>query len=348
MCEKKSINKEAKIYIAGHTGTAGSAIAELLYNRGYCNLVFKGSSELDLKNQQSVEDFFKKEKPEYVFMCAATPCGVANMQYRADFIYDNIMMQINIIHASFKYKVKRMICFGSGYMYPKEAQNPLKEEYVLSGKLDYSIEPYALSKIMALKASEAYNIQYNTEFICVAINNLYGGNANFDLQQARLIPALLRKFHLGKLFQEQNYIGLTNELNITENENIEEALKEIGIFKNKIFLWGDGKTRREFIHCEDLADACIYLMEYDFATNNLHFNIGTGIDYSIADVASIVSNVVGFKGEIKFDATKPSSDMNRLMDCSKIHSLGWKHKIELEQGIKMMYEWYLKNKGVKK
>ncbi|EAI4428540.1 GDP-L-fucose synthase [Campylobacter lari] len=342
MYRKKSLDKEAKIYIAGHTGTAGSAIVKLLHKRGYYNLVLKESSELDLKNQQSVEDFFKKEKPEYVFMCAATPCGVANMQYRADFIYNNIMMQINVIHASFKYKVKKMICFGSGYMYPKEAQNPLKEEYILSGKLDYSVEPYALSKIMALKASEAYNIQYNTEFICVAINNLYGGNANFDLKQARLIPALLKKFYLAKLLQEQNYTKLFNELNITESENIEEVLKEIGIFKNQVFLWGDGKTRREFIHCEDLADACIYLMEYDFATYNLHFNVGTGVDYSIADVASIVSNVVGFNGDIKFDVTKPSSDMNRLMDCSKIHSLGWKHKIELEQGIKMMYEWYLK------
>ncbi|EAK5903673.1 GDP-L-fucose synthase [Campylobacter coli] len=342
------MNKEAKIYVAGHTGTAGSAIVELLYKRGYCNLVFKGSSELDLRNQKSVEKFFQQEKPEYVFMCAATPCGVANMQYRADFIYDNIMMQINIIHASFKHRVKKLICFGSGYMYPKEAQNPLKEEYILSGKLDYSIEPYALSKIIALKASEAYNIQYNTEFICVAINNLYGGNANFDLKQARLIPALLKKFYLGKLLQDQNYIELANELNITEIKNIEDALSEIGIFKNQIFLWGDGKTRREFIHCEDLADACIYLMECDFSTHNLHFNVGTGIDYSIADVAGIVSNVVGFKGEIKFDITKPSSNMNRLMDCSKIHSLGWKYKIGLEQGIKMMYEWYLKNKGANK
>lgn len=335
------MRKEAKIYIAGHTGTAGSAIVQLLRKMGYLNLIFRKSSELDLKNQQAVEKFFKQEIPEYVFMCAATPCGVANMQYRADFIYDNVMMQMNIIHASFRYKAKRVICFGSGYMYPKEAKNPLKEECILSGKLDYSVEPYALSKIMALKASEAYNIQYGTEFICVAINNLYGGNANFDLKQARLIPALLKKFYFGRLLQEQNYIKLASELNIDGVENIKNALKEIGIFENQIFLWGDGKTRREFIHCEDLASACIFLMKHDFADYNLHFNVGTGVDYSIAEVASIVRNIVGFNGEIKFDATKPSSDMNRLMDCSKIHYLGWKHKIELEQGIKMMYEWYL-------
>ncbi|HEC1743635.1 TPA: GDP-L-fucose synthase [Campylobacter coli] len=339
------MNKEAKIYVAGHTGTAGSAIVEMLRNRGYSNLVFKESSKLDLKNQQLVEEFFQQEKPEYVFMCAATSCGVANMQYRADFIYNNVMMQINVIHASFKHRVKKLICFGSGYMYPKEAQNPLKEEYILSGELDYSIEPYALSKIIALKASEAYNIQYNTEFICVAINNLYGGNAKFDLKQARLIPALLQKFYLGKLLQKQEYVQLANELKVTGVKNIEEKLKEIGIFKDQIFLWGNGRTRREFIHCEDLADACIYLMNYNFKTCDLHFNIGTNVDYSIADVASIVSNIVGFNGEIKFDITKPSSDMNRLMDCSKIHSLGWKHKIELEQGIKMMYKWYLENKG---
>ncbi|HEG0613074.1 TPA: GDP-L-fucose synthase [Campylobacter jejuni] len=331
----------SKIYIAGHTGTAGSAILNYLKNKGYSNLVFRKSSDLDLKNQFEVESFFACENPEYVFMCAATPCGVANMQFRADFIYENTIMQMNVIHASYKYKVNKMLCFGSGYMYPKYAQNPLKEESVLSGVLDYSIEPYALSKIIALKSCEAYNQQYKTNFICASINNLYGGHANFDLNRARLIPALLRKFYLGKLLQECQYERLSIDLKIKDIDEIVKYLNNNGIFKTNIILWGDGKTRREFIHCDDLAEACVFLMKQDISTYHQHFNIGTCVDYSVAEVADIIKNIVGFNGNIDFDISKPNSSMNRLLDSSKIHSLGWKHKIKLEDGIQMMYNWYL-------
>ncbi len=350
------MDKNSKIYIAGHRGTAGTALVENLQKRGFNNLLLKTRQELDLTNQKAVEEFFKQEKPEYVFLAAVLPCGAANVAQRADFIYENLMIQNNIIHQSYLNDVKKLIFFGSGYMYPENAINPIQEESMLENILEYNATSFGIAKIAGAIMCESYNIQYKTNFITLALNNLYGTRANFDFGKSRVLPALLRKFHLAKLLSENRNDEVLRDLQMNSFNEAKEYLAFFGIFKDKVEIWGTGKVRREFLHSDDLADAAIYVMQNidfkdlykDEKPKNTHINIGTGVDYSITDVATMVKEIVGFKGEIYFNPNRPDSTMDRLMDCSKIHSLGWNHKINLEQGIKMMYEWYVKNKGANK
>ena len=347
------MNKDSRIYIAGHNGTAGSAILNKLKLLGYSNLICKTHKELDLINQQQVFNFFEKEKPEYIFLCAAklSPLG---MNLKAEVLYDNLTIQNNIIHCSYIFNTKKIINFASSWMYPQDIANPISENSVLVSELEYNAEPYALAKIAGVRMCEAYNLQYNTNFISIALTNLYGKTNEFDLNKARVLPAMLRKIHLAKLFNEKKYNEILKDLQINNIKQAQDYLNQNGIFENYIELWGTGAIRREFLHSEDLADACIYIMNninfvdlYDKNEKNIkniHIYIGTGKDLSIKELAYIIKDIVSYDGEIKFDITKPDSPMNRFLDCSKIHSLGWKHKIELEDGIKMMYNWYL-NKG---
>ncbi len=320
------MQKDSKIYIAGHKGLVGSAILKNMIQKGYTNFVYRTHMELDLLNQSAVEVFFEKEKPEYVILAAALVGGiVANNTYRADFIYENLQVQNNIIHQSYKHGVKKLLFLGSTCIYPKESPQPMKEEYLLTSELEYTNEPYAIAKIAGIKMCESYNMQYGTNFISVMPTNLYGPNDNFDLETSHVLPALLRKMHEAKLNNEK-----------------------------KVEIWGSGKPRREFLYSEDMADACVFLLEQrDFKDTykrdtkeikNTHINIGTGIDVSIKDLALIIKKIVGFNGELYFNDTKPDGTMLKRTDSSKLHSLGWTHSVELEDGIKMMYEWYLNHK----
>jgi GDP-L-fucose synthase len=302
------MNSNSKIYIAGHRGMVGSAIARKLEKEGYTNIITRTSKELDLRNQQAVADFFVREKPEYVFLAAAKVGGiVANNTYRADFIYENIMIQSNIIHQSYLTGVKKLMFLGSSCIYPKLAPQPLKEEYLLTGLLEPTNEPYAISKIAGIKMCDAYRSQYGCNFISVMPTNLYGSNDNYDLNNSHVLPALIRKFHTAK----------------------KETLPNVEI-------WGTGAPLREFLHADDLADACYFLMQ-NYNESGL-VNIGVGEDISIKDLALLVKKIVDYKGELKFDATKPDGTPRKLMDVNKLHSLGWKHKINLEEGIKAVYE----------
>ena len=341
------MDKNSKIYIAGHRGTAGTALVDNLRARGFNNLILRTRQELDLTDQEAVADLFKNEKPEYVFLCAVLPCGAANVAQRADFIYVNLMMQNNIIHQSYLHGVKKLICYGSGYMYPYSAQNPLKEEYMMQSNLEYNAYTMGIAKIAGAAMCEAYNIQYGTNYLCLALNNLYGTRANFDFGKSRVLPALIRKFHLAKMLEDDNFEGVLADLNMNEKEAT-EILNNYGIAKDSVEIWGTGKVKREFIHSDDLADASIFTMENinfsDLAKGknpqNTHINIGSGVAYSIAEVVDMIKGIVGFNGQLYFNTSRPDSTMDRLMDVSKINSLGWKHKIELEEGIKMMYQWY--------
>lgn len=348
------MQKNSLIYVAGHRGTAGSAIVEELKTQGFKNIITKTHAQLNLINQKAVEEFFAKEKPEFVFFAAVLPCGAANVAQRADFIYENLMMQNNIIHNSYKYGVKKLICFGSGYMYPEFANNPLKEEYLLKGQLEYGAYSFAVAKIAGAVMCEAYNIQYGTNFLNLALNNLYGTRANFNLEKSRVLPALLRKFHLAKLLSEGDEKGVLED--ILKRDGVEfstlreakEYLAKFGVSGESVEIWGSGKVRREFLHAKDLAKGSIFVMQnVDFKDVcegekpiNTHINIGTGVDYSIKDVALKVKQIVGFKGELTFNTSKPDSTMDRLLDNSKINALGWKAKINLEEGVQMMYQWY--------
>ncbi|GAB4450191.1 MAG: GDP-L-fucose synthase [Bacteroidia bacterium] len=307
------MEKLSKIYVAGHRGMVGSAIIRKLQKEGYTNIITKTSSELDLRNQSAVENFFKEHQPEYVFLAAAKVGGIlANNTYRAEFIYDNLMIQNNIIHCAYKYKVKKLLFLGSSCIYPKLAPQPMKEEYLLSGYLEPTNEPYAIAKIAGIKMCEAYRDQYGCNFISAMPTNLYGPNDNYDLNNSHVLPALIRKFHEAKV-QKLHYV----------------------------VVWGTGKPRRELMHVDDLADACLFLMNH---YNERQFvNVGTGKDISIAELSELVKKVVGYNGEIIFDTTKPDGTPRKLLDLSLIHSLGWKHKIELEEGIAHAYDDFLKN-----
>lgn len=307
------MNKQSKIYIAGHRGMVGSAIHRLLQKEGYINIITKTSSELDLRNQQAVNDFFAKEKPDYVFLAAARVGGIhANNAYRAEFIYDNLMMESNIIHASYKNNAAKLLFLGSSCIYPKLALQPLKEEYLLSGYLEYSNEPYAIAKIAGIKLCEAYRDQYGCNFISAMPTNLYGPNDNYDLQNSHVLPALIRKFH--------------------------EA-KEQG--KSEVEIWGTGSPKREFLHVDDLAKACLFLM-LNYNDKQI-VNIGTGVDLSIKELAELIKEIVGFEGELTFNTNKPDGTPRKLMDVSKIHSLGWKHSINLKEGITSVYKDVVNN-----
>ena len=324
------MKKDSKIYIAGHRGLVGSAIVKNLKSKGYKNLIYRTHQELDLLNQEAVANFFKIEKPQYVILAAAKVGGiVANNTYRADFIYENLQIQNNVIHQSYMHGVTKLLFLGSTCIYPKNSPQPMKEEYLLTSELEYTNEPYAIAKIAGIKICESYNLQYGTNFISVMPTNLYGINDNFDLETSHVLPALLRKMHEAKLHNE-----------------------------SKVEIWGSGKPRREFLYSEDMADACVFLLENrDFKETyskhkkeirNTHINIGTGVDISIKELAQTIKKIVGYEGELYFNTTKPDGTIVKLTDPSKLHDLGWKHKVELEEGIKRVYKWYLEtNIGVK-
>lgn len=301
------MNIKDKIYVAGHRGMVGSAIIRRLQKDGFVNIVTRTSAELDLRNQQAVADFFASEKPEYVFLAAAKVGGIiANNTYRADFIYENSMIQSNVIHHSYLNGVKKLMFLGSSCIYPKLAPQPLKEEYLLTGLLEETNEPYAIAKISGIKMCDAYRSQYGCNFISVMPTNLYGPNDNYDLKNSHVLPALIRKFHTAK------------------KENAAS-----------VEIWGTGSPMREFLHANDLADACFYLMQ-NYNEAGL-VNIGVGEDITIKDLALLVKKIVGFEGELKFDTSKPDGTPRKLMDVSKLHSFGWKHKINLEEGIRGVY-----------
>ncbi len=411
-----TMEKESKIYVAGGTGLVGSAIIRKLKEKGYKNIISTYHNrkpidkdvkwfQIDLTDQQAVEEFFKKEKPEYVFLAAAKVGGIwANNVYRADFIYINLQIQNNVIHQSYLNGVKKLLFLGSTCIYPKNCPQPMKEEYLLTAPLEYTNEPYAIAKIAGIKMCESYNLQYGTNFISVMPTNLYGYYDNFDLEKSHVLPALIRKMHLGKALEEDNWGEIRRDLKgtevvignsslvISENSSKEELLKVLNHFgikctnnqstndqstseptnnqstKVSVEIWGSGRPRREFLWSDDMADACVYLMEnVDFIDivkqiypdidknklrlsypnleiRNTHINIGTGEDISIKDLAYLVKKIIGFKGELFFNTSKPDGTYRKLTDVSKLHSLGWKHKVSLEEGIRRLYEWYVNNK----
>lgn len=302
------MEKNAKIYVAGHRGMVGSAIVRKLQDKGYENLLLRTSAELDLRNQQATETFFKEHKPDYVFLAAAKVGGIiANNTYRGEFLYENLMIQNNVIDSAYKYSVTKLLFLGSSCIYPKFAQQPIKEEYLLTGTLEATNEPYAIAKIAGLKMCEAYRSQYGCNFISVMPTNLYGPNDNYDLQNSHVLPALLRKMIVA--------------------ERTNQPVVEI---------WGTGTPRREFLHVDDLADACYFIMqEYDGAD---WLNIGVGDDVSIKELAELVKEIAGYKGELKFNTDKPDGTPRKLLDVSRLHALGWKAKIQLKEGVQKVYQ----------
>lgn len=349
--KKAKLNKDAKIYVAGHKGLVGSAIVKSLQVRGYTNIIGRTHAELDLLNQQAVAKFFEDEKPEYVFLAAAKVGGiVANNTYRADFIYENLQVQNNVIHQSYLNGVKKLLFLGSTCIYPKNAPQPMKEEYLLTSELEYTNEPYAIAKIAGIKMCESYNIQYGTNFLSVMPTNLYGLNDNFDLETSHVLPALVRKIHLAKLLAEKNYDEVVKDLQVKTIDEAKAYLFKFGVDEQKVQIWGSGKPRREFLWSEDMADACVFVMEnLDFKDTydkdakeirNTHINIGTGVDISIKELAQTIKKIVGFQGELYFDTSKPDGTMLKRTDPSKLQALGWKHTVELEDGIKRLYTWY--------
>ncbi|WP_428026166.1 GDP-L-fucose synthase family protein [Arcobacter sp.] len=345
------MNKDSKIYIAGHTGLVGSAIVKNLISKGYTNLIHRTHKELDLLNQKDVENFFQSEKPEYVILAAAKVGGiVANNTYRADFIYENLQIQNNIIHQSYVHKVKKLLFLGSTCIYPKNAPQPMSEDSLLTSPLEYTNEPYAIAKIAGIKMCESYNIQYDTNFISVMPTNLYGPNDNYDLEKSHVLPALIRKIYLAKLLNEEKYDEVLKDLNMNSMDEATIYLKKFGVTKDSVEIWGSGKPRREFLYSGDMADACVFLLENrnfidtfnndDKEIKNTHINIGTGSDISIKELALLIKDIVGFKGKLVFNTQKPDGTIQKLTDTTKLHKLGWKHKIELEEGIKMIYSLY--------
>ncbi|ACM92661.1 GDP-L-fucose synthase 1 [Nautilia profundicola AmH] len=400
------MNKNSTIVVFGGSGLVGSAIVRKLIEKGYKNIIATIHNrkadlpesvkqiKLNLLNENEVKEFFEKIKPEYVFLAAAKVGGiVANNTYRADFIYENLQIQNNVIYNAYKYNIKKLMFLGSTCIYPKNCPQPIKEEYLLTGELEYTNEPYAIAKIAGIKMCESFNIQYGTNFISVMPTNLYGENDNFDLEKSHVLPALIRKIHLGKCLEEDNWDEIRKDLNKnpiggfrdedlgfskvdgdTSKEDILKVLDYYGIkiLKSKtsdlnsvsIEIWGSGKPMREFLYSDDMADACVYLMEKididdiinvneqvkktqpstlnpQSSAHNSHFlNIGTGKDISIKDLAYLIKDVIGYKGEFYFNTSKPDGTMKKVIDVSKLHSLGWKHKVELEEGIKKIYEWY--------
>lgn len=299
-----------KIYVAGHRGMVGSAIVRKLESLGFENIITRSSKELDLRNQEAVAEFFETEQPDYVFLAAAKVGGiVANNTWRADFLYDNLMIESNVIHQAYKSGLKKLLFLGSSCIYPKLAPQPLKEEYLLSGSLEQTNEPYAIAKIAGLKLCEAYHDQYGCNFISAMPTNLYGPNDNYDLQSSHVLPALLRKFHEAEESQE-----------------------------SQVVIWGTGAPLREFMHADDLADACLYLMKH--YNDRTPVNVGVGEDISILQLAEMIKELVGFNGRIVLDATKPDGTPRKILDVRKLHSLGWRHKISLKEGLRQVYEDY--------
>jgi GDP-L-fucose synthase len=349
------VKKNSRIYIAGHRGMVGSALKRVFEAGGYEDIIALTHSELDLSRQSEVEGFFESERPEYVFLAAAKVGGIlANDTYKAEFIYNNIMMVANVIDASYKYGVKKLLNLGSSCIYPKFAEQPMKEEYLLTGPLEPTNEPYAIAKIAALKLCRYYNEQYGTDFISVMPTNLFGPNDNYNLETSHVFPAFIRKFHLAKLIRNKDFdaikediqsyplgFNLDNEENFKDEESIKSVLKRIGITEDHVIIWGAGEPYREFLHADDLADACMFLMlNYGHQDLGEFVNIGTGEDIKIKDLAVLIEEIVGFEGEIKYDLSKPDGTPRKLLDVNKIKSLGWKAKISLKEGIIQTYDWY--------
>ncbi|MBN2350385.1 MAG: GDP-L-fucose synthase [Bacteroidales bacterium] len=371
------MKKDSKIYIAGHTGLVGSAITRNLEKKGYTNIIGRTIDELNLLDQKAVHDFFQEEKPEYIILAAAKVGGiVANNTYRGQFIYENLQIQNNIVHNAYLFHVKKLLFLGSSCIYPKQAAQPMKEKYLLTDVLEYTNEPYAIAKIAGIKMCESYNIQYGTNFISVMPTNLYGPNDNYDLEKSHVLPALIRKMHLGKCLIENDWKAIKKDLDNYPIEGVNgksteieigEKLEKHGIFRHSssetpvtVKLWGTGAPRREFLHSDDMADACVFLMEnidfHDvvkirqedvtsrdskFEIRNTHINVGTGVDISIKELAVMVKKIVGFDGMIEWDTAKPDGTFQKLLNVKKLHKLGWHHNIELEEGIQKIYTNYI-------
>ena len=354
------MEKTSKIYVAGHRGLVGSAIWKNLTEKGYTNLVGRTHNQLDLMDASAVKRFFDEERPEYVVLAAAFVGGImANSIYRADFIYRNLQIQQNVIGESFRHGVKKLLFLGSTCIYPREAPQPIPENALLTSPLEWTNEPYAIAKIAGLKMCESFNLQYGTNYIAVMPTNLYGPNDNFDLVSSHVLPAMIRKMHLARLIMEGKREAIRKDLaarpvgdvNATASDEVIDAtLSTYGITTDTLKLWGSGKPIREFLWSEDMADASVFVMENidfdrlrgsDKEVRNCHINIGSGREVTIAQVADMVKTAVGYKGEILWDATKPDGTMRKLTDVSKLHSLGWRHKMELEDGIATLYEWYV-------
>lgn len=356
------MEKDAKIYVAGHCGLVGSAIWNNLKSKGYTNLVGRTHAELDLLDGAAVRRFFDEQRPEYVILAAAFVGGImANSIYRADFIYRNLQIQQNVIGESFRHGVKKLLFLGSTCIYPREAPQPIPEDALLTSPLEWTNEPYAIAKIAGLKMCESFNLQYGTNYIAVMPTNLYGPNDNFDLERSHVLPAMIRKLHLAKLRMEGDMEGIRRDLcrrpvgeigGTSADDEIAAMLDRYGIGRGELRLWGSGRPIREFLWSEDMADASVYVMEHvDFAqlrgdnpeVRNCHINIGSGVEVTIAEVADLVKRTVGFRGEILWDASKPDGTMRKLTDVSKLHALGWRHRMELPDGVAALYRWYLEN-----
>lgn len=358
------MDKLAKIYVAGHRGLVGSALCKVLQQKGYTNLIYRTHVELDLTDQKAVEAFFAKEKPEYVFLAAAKVGGiVANNTYRADFIYQNMMIQNNVIHQSYVHGVKKLLFLGSTCIYPKECPQPMREEALLTGPLEYTNEPYAIAKIAGIKMCESYNVQYGTNFISVMPTNLYGPNDNFDLETSHVLPALLRKMILGKYLHNNDFGSIKADLekrpiegvnHKATNESIIEILNKYGVRQTEdsveVEIWGTGAPMREFLYSEDMADACVHIMErvdfkdtYDSSqkeVRNTHINIGTGEEISIKELAETIQEIVGFKGKLYFNTSKPDGTMRKLTDIEKLNNVRWKSKGKIQAEISNVLEQY--------
>lgn len=368
------MEKGAKIYVAGHNGLVGSALVKNLKSKGFINLIVRNFSELNLMDQKETEAFFKTERPEYVFLAAAKVGGIeANNTYRADFIYQNLMIQNNVIHNSWKYGVRKLLFLGSTCIYPKEAEQPMIESSLLTGELEYTNEPYAIAKIAGIKMCESYNLQYGTNFISVMPTNLYGPNDNFDLEKSHVLPALVRKILLGKFLENNDWDGIQNDLNKNpiegidggaEKDQIIEILTKYGVSfdeyaKVNVEIWGSGKPMREFMWSEEMADACVFIMENvnftdlvpatknNFKTEirNTHINIGTGEEVSIKELAELIRSLAGFKGKFNFNSDKPDGTMRKVTDVRKLHQLGWRHEIKFDEGVKMLIESQLSSRS---
>ncbi|MGX1930512.1 GDP-L-fucose synthase family protein [Flagellimonas sp. 2504JD4-2] len=360
------MTRDAKIYVAGHRGLVGSALVKSLKSRGYNNLVTRTHAELDLTNSVEVAGFFEREKPEFVFLAAAKVGGiVANNTYRADFIYANLMIQNNVIHQSYLHGVKKLLFLGSTCIYPKNCPQPMREDYLLTDILEYTNEPYAIAKIAGIKLCENYNLQYGTNFISVMPTNLYGPNDNFDLEKSHVLPALMRKVHLGKALENDDWDAIDRDLDQLPIEGISGAnthdeklsiLNKYGMTQNEsgevsVEIWGTGKPMREFLWSEDMAEACVFIMENrnfedtyqegQKEVRNTHINIGTGVDISIADLATLIKEHIGFEGNFRFNTNKPDGTMVKRTDVTKLHGLGWKHDMDINKGVATMYQFYL-------
>jgi GDP-L-fucose synthase len=348
------LNKDAKIYIAGHTGLVGSAIFRRLTGLGFRSIVTRELTELDLRNREAVNRFFDAERPEYVFLAAAKVGGIhANNTYKAEFIHDNLAIALNVIDASYRSGVKKLLNLGSSCIYPKLAPQPLKEEYLLTGLLEPTNEPYAIAKISAIKLCRYYNEQYGTNFLSVMPTNLFGPGDNFNLETSHVLPALMRKFHLASLLYSGDTAAVLKDVrrrplgfgigtdSIKTEKEAETALQKFGVFRDRVELWGTGSPLREFLYSDDLADAVVYLMvNFDYDRLGELVNIGVGRDISIKELSRKIETLIGYKGVIQFDPTKPDGTPRKLLDVSRINSLGWTAKVSLDEGLKRLYEWF--------